>query len=431
MTGNVTANGLAQRKAGLVASADRAHTRLAGASVARHRFWVPGRIEVLGKHTDYAGGRSLLCAVERGFCVTASPRADDVVRVVAAANGEEVAITLPAAGVSPVTGGHWSNYVHTVVHRLARNFAPLVGADIAFASDLPIAAGVSSSSALVTALFLVIAAINDLEDRPAYRANIPDADALGGFLGAVENGLPFGGLAGEHGVGTFGGSEDHTAILRACPDKLVQYRFRPVRLERSVQLPQGHVFVIASSGVRAEKAGSALAAYNRLSTLASAALARWNDVTGDDAQSLGDAVEARGDEVIGVLRRDSTELAERAEQFLIESETIIPWAAEALNAADLTAFGALVDRSMHNAERMLHNQVPQTVFLTQRARALGAPAASAFGAGFGGSVWAMVHGEAADALCRALRRDYAAHSPELADAAEFFTTSAGPPAQAL
>jgi galactokinase len=55
----------------------------------RLRWFVPGRIEVLGKHTDYAGGRSLLCAVERGFCVTAAPRNDDVMRVVDVGNGVE------------------------------------------------------------------------------------------------------------------------------------------------------------------------------------------------------------------------------------------------------------------------------------------------------------------------------------------------------
>ena len=41
-------------------------------------WWVPGRIEFLGKHTDYAGGRSLLCATERGFAVVAVPRADSL-----------------------------------------------------------------------------------------------------------------------------------------------------------------------------------------------------------------------------------------------------------------------------------------------------------------------------------------------------------------
>ena len=39
-----------------------------------HAWWVPGRLEVLGKHTDYAGGRTLICAVPRGFAVAARPR---------------------------------------------------------------------------------------------------------------------------------------------------------------------------------------------------------------------------------------------------------------------------------------------------------------------------------------------------------------------
>ena len=421
----------AARRAHLAAVADAAHAQLSGASNDRVRLWVPGRIEVLGKHTDYAGGRSLLCAVERGFCVSASPRSDNVVRVLAAATGEQVTARLAADEAVIATGGHWSNYVHTVVRRVARNFAPLAGADIAFASDLPIAAGVSSSSALVTGLFLAIARINTLEGRATFQASIPDADALGGYLGALENGLPFGNLSGERGVGTFGGSEDHTAILRAPANTLVQYRFSPVRFERSVPMPRDHVFVIASSGVRAEKAGSALAAYNRLSTLASTALARWNALSGDAAQSLGDAVAVHGARVVEVLRRDSPEVGERTEQFLVECETIIPNASASLSAGDLTAFGELVDRSMHNAERMLHNQVPQTLFLTRRARSLGALAASAFGAGFGGSVWALVRSETAAAFCEELSRDYAAAFPALAREAEFFETTAGPPAQAL
>ena len=45
------------------------------------RWFVPGRIEVMGKHTDYGGGRSLLCTAERGFCVAAVPRADSLVRI--------------------------------------------------------------------------------------------------------------------------------------------------------------------------------------------------------------------------------------------------------------------------------------------------------------------------------------------------------------
>jgi galactokinase len=78
-------------------------------------FWVPGRIEVLGKHTDYGGGRSLLCAVERGICVAALPSADREpdsqrvprVRIRDANSGEMAEIEL-SPDVSP-TPGHWSN----------------------------------------------------------------------------------------------------------------------------------------------------------------------------------------------------------------------------------------------------------------------------------------------------------------------------------
>ena len=56
------------------------------------RWCVPGRIEIFGKHTDYAGGRSLLAAVPRGFAVVARPRTDRRVRVIDARHGEAVVI---------------------------------------------------------------------------------------------------------------------------------------------------------------------------------------------------------------------------------------------------------------------------------------------------------------------------------------------------
>src|SRR5262245_49919579 len=58
------------------------------------RLCVPGRIEVLGKHTDYAGGRSLLCTVERGICVVVSRRSDPCVRIADAVSGQEYQFTL-------------------------------------------------------------------------------------------------------------------------------------------------------------------------------------------------------------------------------------------------------------------------------------------------------------------------------------------------
>jgi galactokinase len=222
-------------------------------------FFVPGRVEVLGKHTDYAGGRSLLCTVERGFAVVAAARHDRVIRVID--TGKALAVEFALDPDLVPEAGRWSNYPMTVARRLARNFpAAARGGDMAFVSDLPPDAGMSSSSALMIAIFLALAELNALERSFAYRREIRSAEDLAGYLGTVENGETFGSLAGDRGVGTFGGSEDHTAILCCQPGALSQYSFCPVRHERTVPLPARYVFVVATSGVLAQKTGDASSA---------------------------------------------------------------------------------------------------------------------------------------------------------------------------
>ncbi|GAG40308.1 unnamed protein product, partial [marine sediment metagenome] len=103
-------------------------------------FFVPGRIEVLGKHTDYAGGRTMVAAAERGFCIAAIPRDDNEIVVVDAQTGESI-VFLADPELRPQVGS-WSNYPMTVARRVARNFPGATrGVDIALASDLPPAAG--------------------------------------------------------------------------------------------------------------------------------------------------------------------------------------------------------------------------------------------------------------------------------------------------
>lgn len=429
----------ASRKEALFARALDALRKLGASPESAIRFWVPGRIEFLGKHTDYAGGRSLLCAIERGFCVAAAARSDGRLRVCDARSGDVV-----EGEVHPATmgrSGHWSAYPLTVAHRVGANFsAPLVGADMAFASDLPIASGISSSSALVVATYLVLANVNELAARDEFRRVIPTEVELAEYLGAVENGLTYRSLAGERGVGTFGGSEDHTAILCGQPHALVQYSFCPVRFERAVSLPADHTFVIASSGVLAEKTGAALESYNRLATLAHAALDRWRRATGRRDPSLGDAIRSAGgaDPIVDALRSPAVAtdsfsaeaLAERVRQFAIESEQLIPAASGALSRNALDELGAVVDRSMRNAVTMLHNQIEETIFLTERARELGAVAASAFGAGFGGSVWALVSDVESAQLAEQMLADYRQRFPARV-AAEAFVTPAGPAASTV
>ena len=129
------------------------------ATVPTWGFFVPGRIEVLGKHTDYAGGRSIVAATRQGLCLVARPRSDARLRMADLTRQMEIDFEIEP-GMRPVRG-HWSNYPQTVARRLQRNFGPaLRGADVAFTSNLPRAAGMSSSSALIVAVYLVLAKVN-------------------------------------------------------------------------------------------------------------------------------------------------------------------------------------------------------------------------------------------------------------------------------
>ena len=97
----------------------------------------------------------------------------------------------------------------------------------------------------------------------------------------------------------------------------------------------------------------------------------------------------------------------------------------------MTRLGDVVEQSQRAAEQWLGNQVPETVFLAASARACGAAAASAFGAGFGGSVWALVQKPQADTFIEAWSAQYRARFPEAASRAVFMPTRPGPAAFAL
>jgi galactokinase len=398
-------------------------------------LYVPGRIEVLGKHTDYCGGHSLVAAAERGICFAAVRRDDAVVRALAPDLDDACEFALSADIVPSV--GHWSNYPMTVARRVARNFpGALRGASIAYCGDLPPDSGMSSSSAVLTGVFLVISETNSLESRGEYIDNITDRRSLAAYLGSVENGSDFGSLIGSSGVGTRGGSEDHTAILNALPGWLGRYSYFPVKLHENLHLGDEYVFSIACSGVSAPKTGSALEKYNRVSRRASAGLELWREQTGRDDPHLAAAIASAPDaperfaEILSGGSGDLTgeELIDRFEQFGAENFVIIPNACKALACGDIEEFGVQVDRSQEMAHTFLGNQIPQTVFLASAARELGAAAASSFGAGFGGAVWALVRRDAAEAFSAEWSQRYAEAFPTESKAASFFSTNPGPAA---
>ncbi|MCC6316811.1 MAG: galactokinase [Gemmatimonadaceae bacterium] len=404
-----------------------------GADAARWSIWVPGRLEVFGKHTDYAGGRSVLCAVERGFVVRAALRRDRRVRAVDVALQDSCDTSLDPDVPKPEAG--WQRYVATVARRLARNFpSARRGVDLAFHSDLPIAAGMSSSSALMIAVFVSLAKSNDLRSSEEFRREIFSREELATYLGCIENGDAFRSLEGDGGVGTFGGSQDHTAIMCSIPGRLVQYGFRPVHREAVYRMPPTHTFVVASSGVVAEKTVGARDAYNRASRMVTHLVSAWNGTTGRADPTLADALRsnARASARLHEIARAETgpfsadELTQRLQQFELEALELIPAVGSALARGAFDELGPLSDRSQRAANEWLGNQVAETTSLARQARELGATAASAFGAGFGGSVWALVPLGAADTFAASWAAAHAAAFPSVAGNAEVFVSPAGP-----
>jgi galactokinase len=437
-------------------------SRTAG-GVPTSALWVPGRIEVFGKHTDYGGGRSLVAPVPRGFGFVARRRDDPIVSITDAVRGEQFSIDLgpsafalppsptlgrtrrgdkarSASGSQPEATG-WRRYAATTVRRLQRNFpGGVIGADVVFASDLPPSSGMSSSSALMVGLAATLVRLGDIDARPEWRAAIATPANAAGYYACVENGLSFRGLDGDAGVGTHGGSEDHVALICGRAGHVSAWRFVPIHHLVDVAVPAGWTFVIASSGVAAKKTGGAREAYNRLSSLAGALLDLWNSA-GAQARSLHTALtsSAAAPERLATMVRErppfdraqgrhagasAADLLDRLTHFLNE-DARVPAAVDAIHTADRARIGALSDDSQSDAEVLLGNQVPETTALARAARSLGAFGASSFGAGFGGSVWALV--ETADAVDFAARwlSDYRTRFPAR-DSSTVFVAPPGP-----
>ena len=391
---------------------------------------VPGRVEVLGKHTDYAGGNVLVCAAGHG--VTATGTLTDAGGIVARSTSFAEPVTLRAGLDAGLPPGHWGRYLHTAIERLTRNFGPLAGAELQIGSNLPLASGMSSSSALIVATALVLAELNGLRHTELWASEIgTDRLRLAGYLASVENGSSFGALDGHTGVGTLGGSEDHTAMLCGEPGELGWFGFAPLQRRQRVPWPGDHVFVVATSGVAAEKTGAARESYNRASLATREALALWNQAAGRSDRHLATALRSEDDaarRLLGLL--PAGYLRARVEQFAIESEVLVPQAAEALRGGDLAGFAAAASASQRLAETHLGNQIPQTVALAANALRLGAVASSAFGAGFGGSVWAMVPAGDAASFGAEWLADYAGAFPDEAAAAATLVTAPSASAEA-
>lgn len=388
-------------------------------------LFVPGRIELFGKHVDYGGGPSLTCAVSAGISAEYEPHDKPVVEVEDLSTGRRTRV--PLRRDARPGGAHGGTYVSAVARRLARDFAPLkVGLRIRTTSTLPRSSGLSSSSAFVVLMARAIAEVNRLPERRLWKDHLSSPIAFAEYCGAMEMGGPWGPFAGDAGVGTRGGAQDHVAIVCNEAETVGAFRYLPAERVGKASFPAHWSLLVGVSGVRATKTGGALEDYNRASDVVRDLLAIWNSGTGRLDQSLGSALRSSPEapsrlEELARNAGDAPWFLARIEQFRAETERIVPQALDAFARADAALLGALTVESQQRAETALRNQIPETMFLARAAMAAGAHGASAFGAGFGGAVWAAVDTARAEEVTAKWKAAYAAAFPTRATKADWLT----------
>jgi galactokinase len=377
---------------------------MSAARVETREYFVPGRVELVGKHVDYAGGRSLTIATELAIRARATALDEPLIRLRRAAG--EVAMDVALSPDTKATNLRSSAYVTAVARRFARDF-PFArkGVAIELQSNLPTSAGLSSSTALVVTLAMAFIDANDLASDERWRAAVPTPMAFAEYVAAIETGEAYGEFSADGGVGVRGGAQDHVAIVCAEEGMAGQFRYLPARLERRVPWPDDYVIAIGVSGVHATKTGNAKAAYNR----------------------LADAMRPKTEDGRPKTKELAADVIERRAQFREETEVIVPGVGDAIRDRDWRTLGSLVDRSQSLAERVLRNQESETIHLARSARERGAVAASAFGAGFGGAVWAMIPRNDSERFMAAWRAGYEGAFPgRRARARWSLTMPAGP-----
>jgi len=326
----------------------------------------------------------------------------------------------------------------TMAQRVASNFGrdiSLSGVDIAFTSSMPVGSGMSGSSALMMTCFCAIALVNRLHETSTFRSNILNGIDLAMYLACVENGQSFRNLPGGKGVGTFGGSEDHTAILNCRPGMLSLYQYAPTVFKADVAWPPDWALVVAFSGVRAEKTREALEKYNLASRRAVLAVDVFNRESGKKLRSLSEIeMEMRGVSyptwlnTLGVNNAapEELDLPGRVRQFLLEERETTPRVLLSLMRGDLDALGKAISASHRASRRSLWNIAPEVDYLQRSAIKLGAAGASGFGAGFGGSIFAVTRIQNAAEFAAAWQHGYAKRYPEREGESAFFLARPSP-----
>jgi len=353
-----------------------------------HLSRAPGRVNLIGEHTDYNGLPVFPMALQREVRIELRPRRDGLVTLVNADPEFEAVEFEVGVAIPPGPTGHWGNYVKAPAQELARRHAIIRGFDGVLASDVPVASGLSSSSALVNAVGLALAEVNELGLDALEMSEIM-ADA-------------------ERYTGTRGGGMDQAISMCARVGHAARIDFHPLRLKH-VPVPEDWRFVVADTGVRAEKSGPAQAAYNRRRSeceealkLVAPRLARARLTPRPPAGYAEMLRSVPDDEVLAVGEEVLPDTLYKRFRHVVTENARVVEAQDLLLQADHPGFGTLMDESHGSLRSDYHVSSAELDELVAFAKEGGAAGARLTGAGFGGCIVALADTDTVDDVVESL-----------------------------
>jgi galactokinase len=342
-------------------------------------FSAPGRVNLIGEHTDYNGGLVLPIAIRERTRVAAASRPDRIIRAYSLSLKKERSFSLDGPWQRR---GKWLDYVEGMARSLVARGVPVGGADLMIASDVPPGAGLSSSAALELAVGQALLSL-------ASHSMAPRDLALAG-------------QAAEHDyVGVNCGLMDQlvSALGRAGHALLIDCRSLEIT---EVKIPDlSAKIVVFDTRVRHAHAASG---YNRRREECQEALAKLNEA-GFALSSLRDLAVER---LEAAERQLPDPLGSRVRHVVRENGRTAA-AVDALKRSHLAGLGRLMNgshASLRDDYAVSSPELDHLVDVAQRQE--GVLGARMTGGGFGGSVIVLVKTPNVDAVCTALRTSFRA-----------------------
>lgn len=338
----------------------------------------PGRVNLIGEHTDYNDGLVLPCAIDYRTVIVARPRDDRQIRVAAADYDGALDAYALDAPIERLDAPMWANYVRGVVRDLVERGLPVQGMDLAIAGDVPQGAGLSSSASLSVAVCRLFATL------PGFEGLSPVDMAL--VAQRAENDF----------VGTKCGNMDQISSACGVQDHALMIDCRSLEV-RPVPVPGNAAIMIFNSHVAR---GLVDSAYNTRREQCEQAARHFGLPALRDLDLA--TLEARAAELDPVVLR-------RARHVVTENARVAA-AAQALAAGDLDRMGELMEASHASMRDDFEITVPAIDQLVGIVKSVIGTAGGVrmTGGGFGGCVVALVPHELVDAAREAVQRAYTA-----------------------